>query len=257
MPYFGRLSRCALKKSFLVLVAFCVLSFLGASSVRAQFTILSQDRTLSLDNYLGAEDISPQRDQDMAAGSYGNTLSFNDDPVFDGSVSQSSVVSSLSLSASGSASANCNAGMLDGGQSVTTVSTYTVDFTVELPTLVTYSDQYSQSSNFTRTGVVSDAQYATSLTSSGQPSTLFQFGTLADNQSFSNTFSQVLEPGQTYTLQSTASAYVSLSLPNHASGSQATFQFSFASVPEPASAGVLLCLGAILFQRRPQRRIIR
>ena len=235
--------------------AICLLSmFFSTNFAHAQFNVLSQSRSLSLSVVDIYADNPSQNASDIASGSYNNTLSVDLDPPLDGSVSQTSIVSSSSLSGSGSANAYCNSGDFPSSLEVTTESTYTAEFTVASPTAFTYADQFAGTTYSINTGVEEISEYTTTLTSSEDTSPVFQFGSqIAPQAPASDSFSGILDPGPTYTLQSTASAEVSLTLPGNVGDTNPSFQFSLTSVPEPASAGALFCLGAILFRRRPRR----
>ena len=240
-----------MKNNLLLSAALCLLSLLTASSARAQFTILSQTRTLSYNATYGLISSPSQSDQNTAAGAYDNTLSIDLDPYLNGAASQNSVVSSSSLSGSGGAYATCNADAFAGNLVVNAQSTYMVEFTVALPTAVTYGDQYTLIGGYVYAGVVTESDYTTSLTSSGSTSPIFEFPDYSPPGS--DSFNGILDPGQTYTIQSTATAEVDLDLPTNSSSAEATFQFSLTPVPEPASEGILLFSTGLLLRRLPRR----
>ena len=240
-----------MKNNLLLSAALCLLSLLTASSARAQFTILSQTRTLSYNATYGLISSPSQSDQNTAAGAYDNTLSIDLDPYLNGGASQNSIVSSSSLSGSGSAYASCNADTFSGDLVVNPESTYTVEFAVASPTAVVYADQYTLTEDDIYPGVVTESNYAASLTSSEESSPIFYFPD--ESPPGADSFSGVLEPGQTYTLQATATANVDINLPTNASSAQATFQFSLTPVPEPASDGILLFSTGLLLRRLPRR----
>jgi hypothetical protein len=270
------------------IIAGILLCFTIASHAFGQFALVDQNRSLTanatgLDQgisglfgtgpAIGTQSLNTN--SKTTAGSYSNTLpAAKNDTVNDGtgdsatfsvtsSAQQNSVVSTALLSANSSVGGSAELTQLTGtpvfsadgyGQSI-----FNVDFTVGSPTPFSISGDITGNAiyHLGRLELIA-ANLTFSGSSSGSPLYNVSFaptGYTIPGESFDDpvSFSTILQPGQTYTLNAQASVDSGRAGVGLSSVAPASAGFSFtAAVPEPTSL-VLIPAGMLLLLRRRVR----
>jgi hypothetical protein len=254
---------------FIALAAFAGLS-LSAAIARAQVHLIDETRSVALNASVTLDDVpsdvtttdtDPPTQSNTSPGLWTVNASGGETAVDNGlgyqvsannTGSQTSQVTSFSLDDAAAVSISTFSGALSGNDSAD--SSYKVDFSVSTPTPLELTAQYSM--NGASEGPFGTFSAYVTLAQSGAGN-LFSLGVMNQQDAGDfptsygggpTTFSTTLEPGNTYTL--TADANIDRPIDDITDGGENVSVNFTASVPEPASLGIVALMGVVVLSRR-------
>jgi hypothetical protein len=224
----------------------------GAQRAMAQFTLTSEDREIDANVSFGDDDdVSTPGVYNNTVSDVGNPSDMTGDSISTTAMgSQDTDIEVTGFSGTGSAITSAEvSGLIQDSTAAEADSSFTVVFTVPVPTGIQLSGELDSDVNGTES-VLFDSFIANG--SEAMPAQPFSF-------------SEILEPGTIYTLSISSSSDsgasvdgdVDLGFEDSLDSGSGTYTFTFdeVSVPEPASLGLLAMAAPALLVRRRRGRL--